>query len=117
MSQHTIEPWTHDETRVYFPNCLGGFDLRNCPNPEATARRISACVNACKGIGIESLERFTDEHKPEKGFGLYREAAIEAQRDELLETLQTILPWVDEANSRGAIKRAIREAIAKAVQP
>lgn len=39
---HTPGPWVAIETRVYFPKHAGGFDIRNCPNPEANARLIAA---------------------------------------------------------------------------
>lgn len=56
-------------------------------------RRIVACVNACKGIGTETLERYNEEHKPENGFGLHREAELISQRDELLAALKRISAW------------------------
>lgn len=40
--KHTPGPWVAIETRVYFPKHAGGFDIRNCPNPEANARLIAA---------------------------------------------------------------------------
>lgn len=39
---HTPGPWTVRGTIVFFPNVAGGFDLRNCPNPEANARIAGA---------------------------------------------------------------------------
>lgn len=48
---------------------------------KANARRIVACVNACRGIGTNTLERFVNDGAPEKGFGLHRQAAIESGRD------------------------------------
>jgi len=42
MSAHTPGPWEAIETRVYFPNLAGGFDICKCPNPEANARLIAA---------------------------------------------------------------------------
>ncbi len=49
-SKHTQGPWTAENSLVYFPNVLGGFDLRACPHPKANADRIVDCVNAMQGI-------------------------------------------------------------------
>jgi len=56
---HTPEPWRARYSIVYFKGNVGGFDLRDCPSPEANARRIVACVNACAGISNEHLELTT----------------------------------------------------------
>ena len=67
MSEHTKEPWyitwdgqqrvmvradlAPDFTRVV-AICYGP----NIPERDANARRIAACVNACRGITTEDLE-------------------------------------------------------------
>lgn len=64
-AEHTPEPWTYcgggfsyvEDAKSEFVICSmrhpqGQFWL----NHEANARRIIACVNACKGIGTEALE-------------------------------------------------------------
>jgi hypothetical protein len=63
MSGHTPEPWVADMDRIYSPDpkddtwtsvvaeALGPPEIHR-PN----ARRIVACVNACKGISTEKLE-------------------------------------------------------------
>jgi len=55
--EHTKEPWIADGTLVFMGNNEGGFDIRNCPAPEAYARRIVACVNACAEISTATLEQ------------------------------------------------------------
>jgi hypothetical protein len=101
---HTPEPWENSGTVVYLGND-GEFDLANCPSPEANARRIVACVNACAGSSTEWLE-FVTSKDYEDGFGSLipfetRHAKIlergitlilernkaEQQRDKLLEAL------------------------------
>lgn len=54
--EHTEGDLTYRGTLLYFANNKGGFDLRHAPAPEANARRIVACWNACNGITTESLE-------------------------------------------------------------
>lgn len=49
------ERWTYAETRVYIGN-LGGFDLRDVPHSEETARRITAAMNYTRHVPVEILE-------------------------------------------------------------
>lgn len=46
-------------SRVYLPNNSGGFDLRDCPNPEALARIIVLAVNSKDGL-MSSLHAILD---------------------------------------------------------
>jgi hypothetical protein len=59
MSQHTPTPW--ETSAVVSAGGVGWdvceasagdmiADLQDCPNAEANAKRIVACVNACEGI-------------------------------------------------------------------
>lgn len=43
-------------TCIYLPYNEGGFDVRNCPDAEALANRITFCVNACKNVDNDTLE-------------------------------------------------------------
>lgn len=43
-------------TTVRLPNAAGGFDVRDCPDAVALARRIVACLNACVDVPTEDLE-------------------------------------------------------------
>ena len=67
MSEHTPEKWEVGPSHVikhiyqnehnqrctaFIGEMLGGIDA----NPEANARRLVACVNACEGIPTEALE-------------------------------------------------------------
>lgn len=54
MSKNIQDPWRCYGSVVLIPN--GGFDVGGCPDPEALASRIVACVNACAGISTEILE-------------------------------------------------------------
>ena len=75
MSNHTPEPWKCEGYVVYFPDLIGGFSLRNCPDAVATARRIVACVNACAGMADPTAEI----------------AALKQKRDELLASMRQTL--------------------------
>jgi hypothetical protein len=86
---HTQGKLKAQESRIYFADLAGGFDIRNCPSPEANARRLVACWNACEGISTDALET-------EGGavMGWVRTAskliAATTQRDELLEALKEL---------------------------
>lgn len=62
MSEHTAEPWRFDRNSGWIVCADGrGIGLRLAvtdanPRTEYNARRIVACVNACKGLDIETLE-------------------------------------------------------------
>lgn len=58
MKTFADEVWESFGSVVHFygGEIRGGFDIRNCPDPEERASRISACVNACRGIDTETLE-------------------------------------------------------------
>ena len=75
MSNHTPEPWKCEGYVVYFPDLIGGFSLQHCPDAEATARRIVACVNACAGMDSPAAEI----------------AELKRQRDELLASMRQTL--------------------------
>lgn len=66
-TRHTPEPWRMEEReRIYVvsdapspdrgPICVTSGFVRSKYVSEANARRIAACVNACKGIPTEELE-------------------------------------------------------------
>ena len=75
MSNHAPEPWKCEGYVVYFPDLIGGFSLQHCPDAEATARRIVACVNACAGMDSPAAEI----------------AELKRQRDELLVAMRQTL--------------------------
>lgn len=56
MGKHTPEPWKSHEHMV-FQGEHGGFSLRNDRNNAEDARRIVACVNACRGLPTDELEQ------------------------------------------------------------
>lgn len=122
---HTKLPWVIvDSTEI---NDADGFLVCDTASSnyelltdKQNARRIVACVNACIGIGAESLERFNESHKPENGFGLHRETNLEAQRDELLDAIKTY--GKHQANCLGDLSGrsctcGLDKAIAKCEKP
>jgi len=74
-AKHTVEPWTADE----FGNLGAGepeYILGMMAwEPEANARRIVACVNACAGVPTEVVEKYTHETA--------LRVALVTQRDEI----------------------------------
>lgn len=58
MSEHSPEPWFKDLTYIYDDNenPVGPILSSNGDYSEQDARRIVACVNACKGIETEAIE-------------------------------------------------------------
>lgn len=57
MNKFTPGPWLALDTRVHFP-LGGGFDLRNCPNPQANATLVAASPEL-----FDSLENILDLYK------------------------------------------------------
>lgn len=112
MSAHTPEPWSADGSVIYLGK-EGGFDLRDCPNPEANARRIVACVNACKGLEIDVLETFPGVVEPVLYFH-----EVRMERDALLQELThiamaDIASWDDPTEFRAWAQNRARAAIAR----
>lgn len=92
MSEHTKEPWTTNGVRIESTNEHGwandGWIVGDCDGPDAlaNARRIVACVNACKGIDTKFLEEaLLAGAEP----ALYAHTLMQ-QRDELLAALKPI---------------------------
>ena len=90
MSEHTKEPWAHIGNEVRTEDRLIALALNNSQDDcKTNARRIVACVNACAGVEMESLERTSL-----KGLQETNEAHVEMlakcmqQRDELLGILK-----------------------------
>lgn len=113
MSEHTPEPWyVRDEWDGEPRIAIGGpqpdhdFEiacLEGFPHPKANARRIVACVNACRGIETEKLE-----HKAEVSRALLEKSVfmVEAlddafrERDEaraMVKELADKVQWLIEA--------------------
>ena len=103
-AEHNQGPLSVRETCVYFSGGAGGFDIRNCPNPEANARRLAACWNACDGLPTALIEK---HGVTRSGIAKGVERLV-AQRDDLLEVLQAIVDADD---------LAIAELIQLGVQP
>ncbi|MDM5132948.1 hypothetical protein OB962_18415 [Aeromonas piscicola] len=121
MKKHTSEPWFIDGqcAAAESDQVNNGFYTAICKGPdgEANARRIVACVNACRGLPTDELELN----------GLVSAVGnqlldVEQHRDELLEALKEAVETIEwmygcSSPARGEIEEAIREgnaAIAKA---
>ena len=104
MSEHTKEPW-------YVFSHYGDPEIRTkegdklvaalLPSKLADARRIVACVNACRGASTEVLES-----------GVVHDwsllmTELEKQRDQLLATLQQIADWPREHEVCETARKAI----------
>ncbi|MGL6255225.1 hypothetical protein ACSZMM_10460 [Aeromonas caviae] len=122
MSKHTPEPWViwngGDGIMMYGARepKRGGVALMCCNElvsgrtAIANARRIVACVNACRGLPTDELEQK----------GLVAAVGtqlldVERQRDELLTALDGVLQWVaygqpDDLNHLDRAHAAIRNA-------
>lgn len=46
MGMDDIAPVRVKDTRVYLSGSAGGFDVRDCPNPEVLAAKIGTALNA-----------------------------------------------------------------------
>lgn len=109
MTNHTPEPWLWHEQGDANEYCLltsgkdwvisfrqnGGL----MPDTQRdNARRIVACVNACKGITTETLERVD---LPISAICLVSQCAeIGKQRDELLDAIKAVLALPEEQSGR-----------------
>lgn len=118
LAQEVILPWNlfdgecgehiyimdaEDSQVVRFHKCQGDI-----------AKRVVACVNACRGISTDDLLTSNfGEDSVEVGTLL---GQTMQQRDELLEVLQNLLVW-DDGNLPGDLFDAARAAIDKATGP
>lgn len=91
MSQEQEGLWVADGTCVLFPDNAGGFDVRDCPAPQYKAKRIAACVNACRSLPTEMLETVGQIVVS----GAIPHRLLTMQRDELLDVLERVLPFMD----------------------
>lgn len=110
--KHTPEPWSVAEESFdndgIHESVIRGLDGRAAiavtlefgeNNPgmrEANARRIVACVNACAGASIESLEEVALHAHPHSAVIAVRCIYAERERDELLAALKQISQWHGE---------------------
>jgi transposase len=119
MSNHTPEPWINCGTQKEDVRDADGFGI--CKARTNDARRIVACVNACKGLTTESLE--AGNYPVDCSPIINRIDAIEVQRDELLAALkeakEVIHTWHGKEaweihNEHSPEMQRINSAIAKA---
>ena len=109
MSNHTPEPWRVGRPGTVVSDTpvpgMGGSDaveyygghLIGESIIEANARRIVACVNACRGIGTDELE----QHGLVSAVG-YELMELTKQRDELLEAAKAVVTRWDTPNWKDA---------------
>lgn len=102
-NQHTPEPWAvgtgyeqndpgvfiFSEGKSRFGSVIVSSDVE--PS-EANARRIVACVNACRGLSTDDLEK--SGLVSAVGYELQR---LQVQRDELLSALKNLVSSIDRA--------------------
>lgn len=74
------------------------------------SRRIVACVNACAGIPIETLESAGKTISTQQSLNGYVE--MKSQRDELLAALKAVLRISDEAGEDDEYSQEWQDAIA-----
>lgn len=93
MTGHSKEPW-----RVQHPHAgMRGWEIADSSGlnqvsqdvTDANARRIVACVNACRGLSTDVLERM-----PTGGL-LNATAELLTRRAQLLEALEAVVEWYD----------------------
>lgn len=115
-TEHTPEPWKSVDSRVYFPKLAGGFSLHNCPDAEANAHRIVACVNWCVGNSTEGMVRAVEIGRPyavERDSAIARELELIAQRDELLAAAVMAVEMIEyDKHERRHVRWKLNDAIA-----
>ena len=88
QDRHTPEPWLAQHSQI----CKGSLAVSDCfraedGSPEANARRIVACVNACAGYSTDALESGISVVRTAQK-NMEARALAEAQRDELAAALR-----------------------------
>lgn len=131
MTNHTPEPWSYSGLEI-----IGSYaddDVRKIANlsstvgkfeiEKANARRIVACVNACKGLSNEDLEN--GALFSAAGIELFGEnneikilsaqvAALISQRDKMLSALKGVVRVADrDTDEFNAARAAIASAEVK----
>jgi len=123
MSKHTKEPWIrsyhangvnfiYSEGRdVHIATCHGGGD------ETANAKRIVACVNACKGIDTENLEMIGRMFAEKKlaSTPLHIIDKVKAENKRLREALEWYAENVGNCNKDGDEGNTARNRLAKDV--
>ena len=91
--QHSVEPWKRG---TFNPQCVVDSTdklivadyYEDRDQAEANARRIVACVNACKGISTETLEQV----RGNASASVAQLDAMRQQRDKLLVMVKQLCP-------------------------
>lgn len=114
-AQEVVLPWSLIELgsgdHVYIMDGDDTQVVRFHKTQSEVAKRVVACVNACRGIGTEELLT-SDFGEDSVEVGTLLGQTMQ-QRDELLEALQNLLVW-DDGNLPGDLLDAARAAIDKA---
>ena len=110
-----VLPWSLVEIdsgdHVYIVDHEDAQVVRFHKTQSEVAKRVVACVNACRGISTEELLT-SDFGEDSVEVGTLLGQTMQ-QRDELLEALQNLLTW-DDGNLPGDLFDAARAAIEKA---
>jgi len=84
MSKHTPGRLDFNKSVVYFSDRAGGFDIRECPEPEHNAERLAKCWNACLDIDTRDL----GDNVLLRAF--YEKKSLEHRADYLIQVLMGI---------------------------
>lgn len=100
--------WTHSLiTDEEYGDVLGSVNTAPMdPRAEANARRIVACVNACRGLSTEDLEK--TGLVSAVGYQLQR---LTAQRDGLRAALEALVLFTKPAKTNAAALNAAHSAL------
>lgn len=116
MSEHTPEPWELYEGGCDGPDSVAGKTGHVCTcELNEDARRIVACVNACKGIDTEVLEKIEDPQNQFDILGLREDAlhrgreTAQAQADRAMALLRR---FVDELPTNSWVHEEARVFLA-----
>ena len=113
-TEHTLGELRQEGALLFFANRAGGFSVRDCPVPQANARRLAATWNACQGISTESLEANGVTSFEAAVVMTRQQATLRAQRNELLAELGSIAAFaVGEGDVCEIIAKRARAIIAK----
>lgn len=103
--KHTPEPWVLINAQTFSAISdqeNAGFVIGGCKGPESieNARRIVACVNACKGLTTEALLKMTEVKNNLLEKSVFMVEEIEDLREEVKQLReQPEPPWLEQLTS------------------
>ena len=102
----TPGPWCSNESRVYFPNLKGGFDLRCAPRADANAAYIAA---ASPDVVVGLLDRIAELEKDAKRYRFIRVGDPDNAVMTWVHGLDDWTPWESPEDADAAIDAAMGE--------